>query len=169
MYKIIGADGREYGPTSAEQIRQCITEGRAHAQTLTQAAGSAEWKPLASFPELLQKAPAPTAPSVASANVLQPSTNNSAIAGLVLGIFSVTFGWFCCVPRVLSILGIIFSSRGLAQINRNPLQQTGKGIAVAGLVLSILGLIAPLILAILFGATRIVGRHPFYWRWHRTW
>lgn len=51
MYKIIGADGREYGPASAEEVRRWITERRADAHTRAQAAGSAEWKPLGEFPE----------------------------------------------------------------------------------------------------------------------
>jgi hypothetical protein len=168
MYTIIGADGREYGPASAEQIRQWIAEGRTHAQTLTKVEGTAEWKPLASFPELLQK-PSPATPSFSTVGVPQPSTNGSAIAGLVMGILSVTpFGWFCCIP-LFSVLGIILSSRGLSQIKRNPLQETGKGVATTGLVLSILGLIAPLFLAALLGATRILGRRPFYWHWYRRW
>jgi hypothetical protein len=51
MYKIIGADGREYGPVSADEVRRWIAEGRANAHTRAQAAGSAEWKPLSEFPE----------------------------------------------------------------------------------------------------------------------
>jgi uncharacterized membrane protein len=51
MYKIIGGDKNEYGPVSAEQIRQWIKEGRANNQTQTRAEGSDEWKPLAAFPE----------------------------------------------------------------------------------------------------------------------
>ena len=168
MYTIIGADGREYGPASAEQIRQWIVEGRVHAQTLTKAEASPEWKPLASFPELLQK-PLPATPSISPVGLPKPLTNSSAIAGLVMGILSVMpTGWFCCIP-VFSVLGIIFSSRGLSQIRRNPLQETGKGIATTGLVLSILGLIAPLLFAALLGASRILGRRPFYWHWYRSW
>jgi uncharacterized membrane protein len=51
MYKIIGADQKEYGPVSAEQIRAWITEGRANGQTLVWSEGETEWKPLAAFPE----------------------------------------------------------------------------------------------------------------------
>ena len=51
MYKIIGADGREYGPVSTEQLQQWIREGRANAQTQVQAEGSTEWKPISAFPE----------------------------------------------------------------------------------------------------------------------
>ena len=51
MYRIIGADGNEYGPVTAEQLRQWIVEGRANAQTKIQTEGSTEWKALADFPE----------------------------------------------------------------------------------------------------------------------
>ena len=33
MYKIIGADGKEYGPITSEQLRQWMAEGRANLQT----------------------------------------------------------------------------------------------------------------------------------------
>jgi hypothetical protein len=51
MYKIIGADGKEYGPVTGLQISQWIAEGRANASTTAQAEGATEWKPLAEFPE----------------------------------------------------------------------------------------------------------------------
>jgi|SRR5579859_4608155 len=51
MYKIIGADHKEYGPVTADQIRQWIAEGRANAQTLVQREGETEWKPLSSYAE----------------------------------------------------------------------------------------------------------------------
>ena len=51
MYHIIGKDGRQYGPVTTEQLRGWIAENRANAQTLVQAEGVQEWKPLGSFPE----------------------------------------------------------------------------------------------------------------------
>ncbi len=51
MYKVIGADGQEYGPVTNDQLRQWITEGRANARTKIQPGGSTEWKTLAEFPE----------------------------------------------------------------------------------------------------------------------
>lgn len=162
MYKIIGSDGCEYGPVSAEQLRQWIVEGRANAQTLTQAVGSTEWKPLGSFPEIGATV-APAIPQLRPAP--PPTTNSMAVAGLVFGLLGVTGGWLCCGP-LFSIFGIAFSSVGLSRINRNPTQETGKGIAVAGLVLSILGLIATLALGVLF-RTMMWGHPPFYG--HRHW
>ncbi|HEV2329520.1 MAG TPA: NINE protein [Verrucomicrobiae bacterium] len=52
MYKIIGTDGRQYGPIGVEQIRVWLTQNRVNAHTLAQSDGSTEWKPLISFPEL---------------------------------------------------------------------------------------------------------------------
>jgi hypothetical protein len=51
MYKIIGADQKEYGPVTADQLRQWITEGRVSGQTSVWAEGTTEWKPLSAFPE----------------------------------------------------------------------------------------------------------------------
>jgi hypothetical protein len=51
MYKIIGADGHEYGPVTAEQVQQWIREGRATFQTKVQIESSPEWKTLAELPE----------------------------------------------------------------------------------------------------------------------
>ncbi|MBC8094892.1 MAG: DUF4339 domain-containing protein [Akkermansiaceae bacterium] len=57
MYKMIGADGQQYGPVSAEQIRQWLAENRVRGETLIQAEGIQEWKPLHAFPELMPAQP----------------------------------------------------------------------------------------------------------------
>jgi uncharacterized membrane protein len=88
------------------------------------------------------------------------------IAGLTMGIVGVTIGWLCCGP-LFSVLGIVFSSIGLSQINRDPARQTGKGLAICGLVLSILGLIAAIGFGVLVALRSIMpGRHLFSWRYH---
>jgi GYF domain 2 len=51
MYKIIGADQKEYGPITGDQIRQWIAEGRVNAHTRARAEGAAEWQPLSAFAE----------------------------------------------------------------------------------------------------------------------
>jgi hypothetical protein len=51
MYRIIGADQKEYGPITADQIRQWISEGRVNAQTQMCLEGTQDWKPLGMFPE----------------------------------------------------------------------------------------------------------------------
>jgi TM2 domain-containing membrane protein YozV len=60
MYRIIGKDGQQYGPVTAEQLRSWIAENRANAQTLAQADGAQDWKPLAAFPEFAASLRPPT-------------------------------------------------------------------------------------------------------------
>ena len=54
MYKIVGTDGQQYGPVTAEQLRQWILERRVSAQTLVQAEGAGDWRPLSGFPEFAE-------------------------------------------------------------------------------------------------------------------
>jgi hypothetical protein len=54
MYKIIGADKKEYGPVSAEQLCEWIQQGRVSAQTLVQAEGQTDWRPVIAFPEFAE-------------------------------------------------------------------------------------------------------------------
>jgi hypothetical protein len=71
MYKIIGADQKEYGPVSADDIRQWIAEGRANGETPIQAAGMAEWRPLSLYPEFaaaLASSPSAVMPPLFSAS-----------------------------------------------------------------------------------------------------
>lgn len=67
MYRIIGADQKEYGPITADQLRAWLNEGRINAQTRACAEGTDEWKPLGSFPEFSDALPATAAtPSYAA-------------------------------------------------------------------------------------------------------
>ena len=51
MYRVIGIDGQQYGPITAEQVRRWLTENRVNSQTLAQLEGTQDWKPLSSFAE----------------------------------------------------------------------------------------------------------------------
>jgi len=51
LFTIIGGDGREYGPVTAEQVRAWMAAGRADEETKAKAAGTDEWKTLGDFPE----------------------------------------------------------------------------------------------------------------------
>jgi hypothetical protein len=52
MYRIIGGDGKEYGPISAEQLKQWLRDRRVNGQTQVRAEGDAGFRPLSSFPDL---------------------------------------------------------------------------------------------------------------------
>ena len=64
----------EYGPVSAEQIRQWIAEGRVNAETKLQPEGSAEWTRLAEVPEFA--APSPATIPTACPTCGEPFENN---------------------------------------------------------------------------------------------
>ena len=70
-YLIIGGDGKQYGPVSAEDLRNWVAEGRLNAQSQIMAEGGTEWRPLSAFPEFADwfaaQAP-PGAPSAAPVN-----------------------------------------------------------------------------------------------------
>ena len=82
MYKIIGADQKEYGPVSAEQIRQWFAEHRLNGQSSIWSEASGEWKPLsayAEFADLLPTVPLAAPPTVggyAPATGLSPEVFN---------------------------------------------------------------------------------------------
>lgn len=62
MYKIIGGDQREYGPVSAEDVRQWIAEGRLNGRSRAKAEGESQWRALAEFPEFRSALEANEAP-----------------------------------------------------------------------------------------------------------
>lgn len=52
QYKIIGGDGREYGPASLEELKGWIQDGRASATTQTWRDDFGVWAPAGTYPEL---------------------------------------------------------------------------------------------------------------------
>jgi uncharacterized membrane protein len=50
-YTIIGGDGKEYGPISADDVRQWIAEGRLNEKSMMKAESDAEFRTLEKFPE----------------------------------------------------------------------------------------------------------------------
>jgi hypothetical protein len=62
MYTIVGGDGREYGPVTAEQVRAWMADGRASLQTRVRAEGSDTWSTIADHPGLSGVSVAPNAP-----------------------------------------------------------------------------------------------------------
>jgi hypothetical protein len=75
MYKIIGGDQKEYGPATADEIRQWIAQGRLSGQSWIRLETSTEWKAVAAFPEF---ADALRAQTVGPASA--PSWPGSAVA-----------------------------------------------------------------------------------------
>jgi len=131
MYKIIGADHKQYGPISADQIRQWISEGRLNGQTQACAEGSEEWKPLSAFPEFgFTASPAAgTGPGVESGGPVTPeeilardySLDISGCIGRAWGLFKDQFA-------TIFVAFILFIALGI-----------GSGIAIQ-IILAVAGL-----------------------------
>lgn len=166
-YHMIGADGREYGPVSGDQLRQWIKEGRADRFTQVRPEGESWWKPLGQFSEFAELLPQPSAsapppgggtavpsqpppapPPMAPMPVPEPlagsypayggppKVDGMVVAGLVLSGLGLVC---CCTGPFFSPLGLAFSLIGLNNINKDPVNRTGKGLAIAGIVLGALG------------------------------
>ena len=147
MYKIIGADGKEYGPVSSEQMRRWIGEGRINAQTRVQEAGATEWKTAAEFPEL-GFAPAggvpgagPSSPPPLPTGQAAGQQNGLAITSFVLGLLSlVCFGFLAGIPAI--VCGHL--ARGRAR--RLPAVYGRAGLALAGLIMGYVSLLVTLVI-----------------------
>jgi hypothetical protein len=156
MYKIIGADGREYGPIPADQLRNWIAEGRATAQTRVQAEGSTQWKPLTEYLEFAVALSRALPPQVAPGPIFlspTPRTNSLALAALVMGILSMSCFVCCCgccYGFPFNVLGVIFALVALSQIKHDPQFQQGRGLAIAGLILCLLSFVLAAV-ALAFG------------------
>jgi len=153
MYRIIGSDGRTYGPATADQLREWIAEGRADAQTQVWTEGASQWRPLAEYAEfaplLAMRPPSLAAPGTAC-SAARPPSPLLATASLVMGLLSLTCGLCCCYGLPFNLLGIVFALVALAQMRHQPWPRAGRGQAIAGLVLSLLSLALAAFWGVLF-------------------
>jgi hypothetical protein len=139
MYRIIGTDGKTYGPVTLDQVRQWILQGRADNRTPVFVDGARDWTILGLLPELAANFTG-TPPVIAA---LKPTpaqtgrTNGFATAGLVCSLLA----WTCCCCFPFNMFGLAFSLIALLQINARPDLYAGRGIAIAGLILSGLNLL----------------------------
>lgn len=74
-------------------------------------------------------------------NQQPPRSNGVGVAGFVLALIAVFFGWVPVLGWILWLLGLILSACGIFKVPR--------GLAIAGLVISLIGLI---LLLLVFGA-----------------
>jgi prepilin-type processing-associated H-X9-DG protein len=131
MYRIIGTDQKEYGPVTAEQLRQWIVEGRANAQSKVQREGATDWQAMGSLPEFAAWFPAGAPPPLGGAVAAAPAqTSGMAIASLVLGVLG-----FC---GITALVGLILGIVALVKINRSGGRLSGHGLAIAGICISAL-------------------------------
>ena len=149
MYKIIGADEKEYGPVSEEKIRDWIKEGRVNSLTKVRSEESTGWKPLGEIEEFRAMLPpgANLPPVLRTTATVEAKTSGLAIASLVLGALGlVSLGLTALIGLVLGIIALVKISRSRGSLR-------GTGLALAGTIVSgLFVLMLPVFAAILLPA-----------------
>jgi hypothetical protein len=179
MYKIIGADQKEYGPVSGDQIRRWIAEGRLSSQSQARAEGEEEWKPLSAFAEFSEALgvppPAPVLTAQPGGTVLPGGEAREAAVRAVKGpaIALIIIASLACVFASWGMISTAFFhpdteyfSRMLQQYQdpavREFMQRVMRmsagpiGIASAGLHLAVS-------VVILLGALRMLNLQNYQW------
>lgn len=145
MYKIRGADQKEYGPISAEQVRQWIAENRLNRYSLCEGGTSPGWRPLSQFPEFEESlrtsspppppsSPTPTTPADQAATSNPPHDGTPAPSPTTAP--SPTAGTF---PTATASVGAYFPSGG-----PDSAAQAIQGPAIGLMVCGILGIVMAL-------------------------
>lgn len=125
QYKIIGGDGKKYGPISFDQVQSWIKEGRANAQTMIKTDTSSKWVPLGQCSEFSSLT---GDPPVVNPNINQPiaghrmamARNPNAKSKIVAGILGIVLPGTGVHRFYLGYIGV-----GIAQILANLLCFTG--------------------------------------------
>lgn len=100
MYKIIGSDGKEYGPISLEQLKQWVLEGRLNKQSKVLPEGATDWRTVGELPELDVIMPPP------------PSNFSAAAAGANIPNYlwqSIAVTLCCCLP--FGVVAIVYAAQ----------------------------------------------------------
>lgn len=142
MYRVIGKDGKEYGPIEREELRRWIFEHRLIETSLVKAEGSDVWVPIGKAPEFAEffgggsAAPKATIPPSASAGFSESlrGTHPLCIWGFC---FSIASCVICCFGLPLGVAGFILSLLGLVTVVKDP-RYKGKVLAIIGIIVSLL-------------------------------
>ena len=164
MYKIIGADGKEYGPISTDVLKKWIAEGRANAQTKVLPDGATEWVTVAQVPELSATVPGlpPATPAYAPTPALGGSGGSDQVSGPAIGLIVTAILGF--VATVIGVFWNIFGARmGMNQPGMDPEMQKFVTMfsGTMGIVSGILGFVVSGL--ILFGALKMKKCQSYGW------
>jgi hypothetical protein len=140
MYKVIGQDGKEYGPITSEQLKEWIGQGRLNAQSKVRHEAAAEWRAAAEVPELAGSFPA--VPQVQPGTAQTGRRQGFAITSLVLGIVSFAL----CLGALTGIPAVIFGHIAHSRARKNPSAYGGAGVAIAGFVMGYVSIVLTLFL-----------------------
>ena len=129
----------EYGGPPAYGAQGQAAQGQAAQGYGTQGYGAQSYGPAGYGPPPDPNLPRVPLPPPHFGQYPQPRTGNGkAIAGLAFGIASIVFCWLSVLDALLVIPGIVFSTLSLRG-GESRAAREGRGMAIAGLVCSIIG------------------------------
>ena len=139
--------GKESGPVSLDELMDLANSGRLLASDYVWTAGMAEWE-LAEknntigilFDTLERGGSSGSEPLITPSTQSKRANAPMAVASFVLGLLGTNILFF-----LGSILGIVFGHVALRQIKESDNQLSGKGMAIAGLVLGYTVVIASIL------------------------
>ncbi len=85
MYRIVGEDGKEYGPVSLEEIKRWLIEGRVNADTMVMPEGGTRWQKLREYPEL-------SGPAGQPSKAAEVMVSNPSVGLIVAGVLNILGG-----------------------------------------------------------------------------
>ena len=151
MYKILGGDGKEYGPISADVLRQWISEGRANAQTQVQAEGSTDWVALGQIPQFspaFSPPPVGGAPSTIYPGAPASSQASTLVVGPAIGLI-ITAAVGALAQLASAAINILGAGAGMMGANQGqqdmPAWMHGLSGGI-GVVFNVIGLIVSVVI-----------------------
>jgi Domain of unknown function (DUF1707)/Domain of unknown function (DUF4190) len=139
----------------AERLQEALTEGRlTHEEFEERLRVALSARTYGQLDPLLADLPAANPPATLG-YLPEPKTNGLAIASLALGVAGFLFLW-----GIGPLLAVVCGVLGKREIRRSNGTQTGSGLATAGMILGIIGLVLAAAFVLALGATHMVFGGP---------
>lgn len=160
MIRILGGDGKEYGPVTIEQLRRWIAEGRATLDTRARREGEDGWQRLGDFPEFNAQPAEPVpgfVPPIPQASLpsAQPvAENERPLAGRGARLAAYLIDQF--IVMLFALPGLFMIAMQLLSNHQSLQDITAADIqsSLAGLGVMILGMLIPAIVQIVLISIR---------------
>lgn len=139
-------NGGQHGPVEADEIHRRLNSGELSAATLIWREGMANWMPLGQVPDLTRTQssggmmPQPQPGQPMNPAMMQPGLNGLALGSMITGLLSLLM-MVMCVGGLFGIPAVILGHMGRSQIRRNPVPQSGDGLAITGLITGYLSIV----------------------------
>jgi hypothetical protein len=88
---------------------------------------------------------------------VQPTKQGIALASMICGLFSVTFGWCCYLGTITAPVAIGMGIYQLIQIKNKPDEVGGKPMAIVGIATGSLYFLVVIVIILLYGAAIMMG------------